>query len=62
MADAQALEQAAAMVDRFNRLQLRTLRQLRDLRRYAPAVVIQNADQVNIGEQQINLSGGNSSN
>src|SRR5262249_26939703 len=31
--DAEALEQAAAMVDRFNRIFLRTLRALRDLRR-----------------------------
>ena len=56
LTDAQAVEQAAAMVDRFNRLYLRTLRQLRDLRRYAPTVMIQNADQVNIGGQQIDTS------
>ena len=31
---------------------LRVLRQLRDLRRYAP-VVIQNAQEVNVGNQQI---------
>jgi hypothetical protein len=54
LSEAQAVEQAAAMVDRFNRLFMRTLRQLRDLRRYTPAVTIQNADQVNIGGQQIN--------
>ncbi len=47
----EAMEQAAAMVDRFNRLFLRTLRQLRDLRRYAPTVTIQNVGQVNIGAQ-----------
>ena len=52
---AEAIEQAA-MVDRFNRLFLRTLRQLRDLRRYAPAVTIQNAGQVNIGQQQVNVA------
>ncbi len=45
------------MVDRFNRLFLRTLRALRDLRRYAPAVNIQNAGQVNIGGQQVNTTG-----
>ncbi len=44
------------MVDRFNRLFLRTLRALRDLRRYAPAVTIQNAGQVNIGAQQVNAA------
>ncbi len=53
---AAAVEQAAAMADRFNRLFLRTLRQLRDLRRYAPAVTIKNAGQVNIGEQQVNVA------
>ena len=44
------------MVDRFNRMLLRTLRGLRDLRRYAP-VVIQSAGQVNVGAQQVNVSG-----
>ena len=43
--DADALDQAAAMADRFNRIFLRTLRALRDLRRYAPVVVVQIAGQ-----------------
>ena len=54
-----AVDQAAAMVDRFNRVVMRTLRSLRDLRRYAP-VVIGRADQVNIaaqGGQQVNVAG-----
>ena len=54
-ADAQ---QAAEMADRFNRLFLRTLRQLRDLRRYAIPVTINNPQQVNIaadGGQQVNV-------
>ena len=51
------MEQAAAMVDRFNRLLLRTLRALRDLRRYGPSVTVQNAAQVNIGGQQVNMAG-----
>ena len=51
----QALGDAAAMVDRWNRMFLRCLRQLRDLRRYSP-VVIQNAGQVNVGGQQVNVS------
>jgi hypothetical protein len=33
-----------------------TVRQLRDLRRYAPQVTIQSAGQVNIGGQQINVA------
>ena len=48
-----ALDQAAIMLDRFNRIFMRALRQLRDLRRYT--VVIQGAGQVNIGEQQVNV-------
>jgi hypothetical protein len=34
---------------------LRTLRALRDLRRYAPPVIVQNAGQVNIGQKQVNV-------
>jgi hypothetical protein len=48
----QAIEQAAAMADRFDRMFMRALRQIRDLRRYT--VVIQSANQVNIGQQQVN--------
>ena len=48
----EAMEQAAAMVDRFNRQYLRTLRALRDLRRCVSAVTIQQAGQVNVGGQQ----------
>jgi hypothetical protein len=36
------------MADRFNRLFLRTLRQLRDLRRFNLPVMINNPQQVNI--------------
>ena len=46
-----AINQAAAMVERFNRLLLRALR---DLRRYGPVVVHQ-ANQVNVGQQQMNV-------
>jgi hypothetical protein len=47
------------MMDRYNRLFLRTLRQLRDLRRYSPPVTINNPQQVNIaadGGQQFNIA------
>jgi len=53
--------QAAEMADRYNRLFLRTLRQLRDLRRYSVPVMINNPQQVNIaadGGQQVNLQKG----
>lgn len=53
--DAAALDQAAAMVDRFNRIFLRTLRGLPDLRRYAPSIVVK-AEQVTIGERQVNVA------
>jgi hypothetical protein len=58
VSEREALDQAVQMVDRFNRIFMRTLRQLRDLRRYAP-LTINNPNQVNIatdGGQQVNLS------
>jgi len=59
VSDAEAREQAAAMVDRFNGMFLRTLKALRDLRRQVPGVVVQNAGQVNVGQQQVNVNAGN---
>ena len=52
-----AIEHAMQMMDRYNRLFLRTLRQLRDLRRYTTPITINNPQQVNIaadGGQQLN--------
>ena len=43
------------MVDRFNRMFLRTLLGLRDQRRYS--VVVQSAGQVNVGQQQVKVAG-----
>jgi hypothetical protein len=54
--DADAIDQAAEMMDRFNRIFLRTLRALRDLRRYSGPVFVQNAGQVNVGGQQVNMT------
>ena len=54
--EAEAIEQAMGMAERWNRMFLRTLRALRDLRRYAATVMIQNAGQVNIGGQQVNVA------
>ncbi len=54
----QAVEHAVQMADRFNRIFMRTLRHLRDLRRYSP-LTINNPNQVNIaadGGQQVNVS------
>jgi hypothetical protein len=57
---AQATERALEMVERWDRMLIRTVRALRDLRRYAP-VVIQNAPggQVNVGQQQVNVAAAN---
>jgi hypothetical protein len=56
LSEAEAMEQAAQMADRFNRIFLRTLRALRDLTRYTPSLHIENHGQVNIGERQVNVS------
>jgi hypothetical protein len=53
--EADAVDQAHRLADGYNRQFLRVLRQLRDLRRYTP-VVIQSAQQVNVGNQQVNVS------
>ncbi|MFO0904280.1 MAG: hypothetical protein U0939_14855 [Pirellulales bacterium] len=52
---AAAIDQAANLMDRFNRIYMRALRQLRDLRRYTPQVVVKNASQVNVGGNQMNV-------
>jgi hypothetical protein len=49
ISEAEAIEQAGMMVDRFNRLFVRTLRALRDLRRFALNVNITNQGQMNVG-------------
>jgi hypothetical protein len=56
--DADAMRQAAEMVDRFNRIFLRTLRALRDLRRYGATVIVKRGGQLNVAEQQVNMAGG----
>jgi len=58
--ESQAVDQAAAMVDRFNRIFLRTLRALRDLRKHSPTLIVQNAGQVNVADKQVNVVQDNS--
>jgi hypothetical protein len=56
MSVSEMVEQAISMADRYNRLFLRTLRQMRDLRRY-PVVINNMGGQVNVaadGGKQIN--------
>ncbi len=58
VSEERAIEHAVQMADRFNRIFMRTLRHLRDLRRYSP-LTINNPNQVNIaadGGQQVNVS------
>jgi hypothetical protein len=52
----EAIEQAAAMAERWHRLFLRTLRSLQDVRRL-PGVHVASAGQINIGGQQVNFAG-----
>ena len=59
MSEQNAIEHAAQMADRWNRIYMRTLRNLRDLRRYSMPVTINNPQQVNIaadGGQQVNVN------
>jgi hypothetical protein len=56
LSDAEALAEAAGMVERLHRLYLRTLRALQDQRRLQPPVVVRRAAQVNVAHQQINLA------
>lgn len=54
--EAEAVEQAHRLADGYNRQFLRVLRQLRDLRRYVPPVIINQGGQVNVANQQLNVA------
>ena len=54
--EADAIAAAFEMADKWNRIFLRVLRQLRDLRRYTPPVIINNGGQINVGQQQVNTA------
>lgn len=59
VSEQQAVEHAAQMADRWQRMYFRAIRNLRDWRRYTPQLTINNAKQVNIATdsgQQINVS------
>ena len=55
---ADAIDQANRLADGYNRQFMRTLRQMRDLRRYAPPVIVNNGGQVNVAGQQVNVNKG----
>lgn len=59
LSEAEAFDQSMTMLERINRMSIRTIRALRDLKRFVPSVVVQNAGQVNVGEKQVNVGGGN---
>jgi len=52
--EAEYVERALKMADRYQRMSMLSLRALRDLRRYTPRIMIHNQGQVNIGQQQAN--------
>jgi len=52
-----AIEQTATMAERAHTRFLRTLKALHELRRLAPTVYVGTAGQINVGTQQVNLSG-----
>jgi hypothetical protein len=57
LSDAEPMEHAAGMAERYHRLFLRSLRALQDQRRLGRPVVVRRAGQVNIAQQQVNVSG-----
>jgi len=58
LGSAETLDQSAQMAERWQKLFVRALRALRDLRRHAPPVVLAGpGSQVNVGQQQINTTG-----
>jgi hypothetical protein len=56
LSDAEAQAQAAGMVERCHRLYLRTLQAMQDRRRLQQPVVVRRAGQVNVAQQQINVT------
>jgi len=58
ISSADTLDQSAQMAERWQKLFVRALRSLRDLRRHAPPVVLAGpGSQVNVGQNQVNTTG-----
>jgi hypothetical protein len=58
ISSAETLDQSAQMAERWQKLFVRALRALRDLRRHAPPVVLAGpGSQVNVAHQQVNTTG-----
>jgi len=56
LTESESIRESAEMMERFHRTYLRTVRTLKELKRQTPSVVVQQAGQVNVGEQQVNVS------
>ncbi len=54
--EVEARREAVEMADRFHRQFLRTVRALKDYRRTGPAVMVGTAGQVNVAQQQVNVT------
>jgi hypothetical protein len=54
----ECVDRASRLADGYHRQFMRALRQLRDLRRYAPPVIINQGGQVNVANQQMNVNKG----
>jgi hypothetical protein len=61
VSDAEAVDRAALMSDRFERRFLRLLRAYRDQRRVLGSVVVAAGGQLNVAEQQVNVAEGGAS-
>jgi hypothetical protein len=53
---AEAVDQAARMAERAHTRFLRTVKMLQEVRRFAPAVYVGHAGQINVGAQQVNVA------
>ncbi len=56
LTEAETEAHAVEMADRFHRQFLRTVRALKDYRRTGPSVMVGSAGQVNVAQQQVNVS------
>jgi hypothetical protein len=57
LSEAEMIEQAVGMIERWHGVYLRTLKAFHDQRRHAPTVIVRRARQVNVGMQQVNVAG-----
>lgn len=56
LSESEAVQLSAMMVTRFQNQFMKLVRAIRDLRRLSPSLFIQNAGQVNVGQQQVNVT------